>query len=130
MTKREADARTEFGRIMTEESGGYVNAARVADLLCRHGKTYARIQEANCNGVGTYYGEDQARFAKRQERFERELERRESKLEDLIRRKCQELGEGFVPVFGGDPRGNTIKIKVPSGRTNDWGGEGISVPTS
>lgn len=30
----------------------------------------------------------------------------------------------------GDPRGATVKIVVPSGRTNDWGKEGIIVPGS
>jgi hypothetical protein len=34
----------------------------------------------------------------------------------------------FVPVFSGDPRGAVLKIKVPSGRTDDWGQEGICVP--
>ena len=33
-----------------------------------------------------------------------------------------------VPVFQGDPRGAVVKLKVPSGRTNDWGGTGICVP--
>lgn len=35
-----------------------------------------------------------------------------------------------VPVFQGDPRGATVKLQVPSGRTNDWGREGICVPWS
>lgn len=34
----------------------------------------------------------------------------------------------FKPLFGGDPRGCVLKIQVPSGRTNDWGKEGICVP--
>ncbi len=34
----------------------------------------------------------------------------------------------FVPVFSGDPRGAVLKIKVPSGRTDDWGQTGICVP--
>jgi hypothetical protein len=32
--------------------------------------------------------------------------------------------------FGGDPRGCTVKIAVPDGYTNDWGKEGICVPTA
>lgn len=31
--------------------------------------------------------------------------------------------------LSGDPRGCTVKLTVPSGRTNDWGREGICVPT-
>jgi len=33
-----------------------------------------------------------------------------------------------TPIFSGDPRGAVLKLKVPSGRTNDWGKEGICVP--
>lgn len=34
----------------------------------------------------------------------------------------------IVPVFGGDPRGACVKLKVPSGRTDDWGQTGLCVP--
>jgi hypothetical protein len=34
-----------------------------------------------------------------------------------------------TPVFQGDPRGACVKLRVPSGRTNDWGQTGICVPT-
>ena len=34
----------------------------------------------------------------------------------------------LVPIFNGDPRGAAILLKVPSGRTNDWGQRGIAVP--
>ena len=84
----------------------------------------------NCNGVGTYANEDARVFAKRQERFEKMVEKKEKQIEARITAICKELGPGFEPVFGGDPRGWTIKIKVPSGRTTDWGHEGVGVPTS
>jgi hypothetical protein len=29
---------------------------------------------------------------------------------------------------GGDPRGCTVKLKVPSGRTDDFGGTDLCVP--
>ncbi len=32
-------------------------------------------------------------------------------------------------ILGGDPRGACVKLAVPSGRTDDWGQEGICVPT-
>jgi hypothetical protein len=35
---------------------------------------------------------------------------------------------GLTPIFNGDPRGAVLKVKVPSGRTNDGGREGICVP--
>ena len=50
----------------------------------------------------------------------------DEKCEGRIRELCEEIN--CVPVFSGDPRGCTVKLKVPSGRTNDWGREGICVP--
>ncbi len=41
---------------------------------------------------------------------------------------CNEHLPGTTPVFQGDPRGATVKLRVPSGRTNDWGATGICVP--
>ena len=36
---------------------------------------------------------------------------------------------GFPGVLvGGDPRGNVVKIKLPSGLSNHWGGETWGVP--
>ena len=35
---------------------------------------------------------------------------------------------GIKPDFQGDPRGAVVKLKVPSGRTNDWGRIGVCVP--
>jgi hypothetical protein len=35
---------------------------------------------------------------------------------------------GFGVILSGDPRGAVVKVTVPSGRTNDWGQNGICVP--
>jgi hypothetical protein len=115
MTLKEAEARTEFENTLLEESKRS-SARNAANLLCRHGRTYARLQEAQCNGL-----------TPRQEAW---AEKREAQLTKRITAICEGLGAGFVPVFNGDPRGATVKIRVPSGRTNDWGGVGICVPTS
>lgn len=49
---------------------------------------------------------------------------------DRIERKISaNLPKGFAGVFNGDPRGSTVKIKVPSGRSNGWSNEGMCVPT-
>lgn len=32
-------------------------------------------------------------------------------------------------AFSGDPRGCTVKLTLPNGKTNDWAGEGWCVPT-
>ena len=34
-----------------------------------------------------------------------------------------------TPIFGGDPRGCCVKLRVPSGRTDDGGNEGLCVPS-
>lgn len=38
---------------------------------------------------------------------------------------------GIVPIFGGDPRGYVVKLRMPSGQHNTMGGaeDGIGVPT-
>jgi len=35
----------------------------------------------------------------------------------------------FIPTFQGDPRGCCVKLRVPSGRTDDGNHEGMCVPT-
>lgn len=49
--------------------------------------------------------------------------------ESQTRRRVEKLcaAHGLSPIFGGDPRGAVLFVKVPSGRTNDWGGRGIVV---
>jgi hypothetical protein len=37
---------------------------------------------------------------------------------------------GIEPVFSGDPRGATVKLRVPSGKCDDWGQTGLCIPTS
>lgn len=36
---------------------------------------------------------------------------------------------GIEPIYGGDPRGYVVKLKMPSGATNTWSQDGIGVPT-
>lgn len=35
---------------------------------------------------------------------------------------------GTGVIFQGDPRGCTVKIKLPSGYKDDWGGDGFCIP--
>ncbi len=103
---------------------------RAAVKLLRYGATYGRIQEFDCNSPDARYGQDE--YNKRmQEQWERERERLHRK-ETRIVRRVEELcaSIGCQAIFSGDPRGNTIKIKMPDGYTNDWGREGICVPTA
>ena len=48
---------------------------------------------------------------------------------DRIRAACEPWG--IVPHFNGDPRGACVKLLLPSGRWNSWGGkeDGYCVPT-
>lgn len=131
MTKREAEARLNFESLVRAESTlDYRAATHSAELLLRHGTTYARIQEAICNGVEWNRYDTNESFQKRQNRHEKWTEKREQQLEKRIKEIVAGLGEGFGVIFQGDPRGSTVKITVPSGKTDDWGKEGICVPTA
>ena len=62
----------------------------------------------------------------------RELTERELGAVDRLERKIGELTLAMcwpAPILGGDPRGCVVKLAVASGFTNDWGKEGICVPT-
>lgn len=83
----------------------------LAAKLMRWGRQYCRLQEAACNRELTL-AEQQA----------------ENRLETRIAVLCQEHGLGAI--MGGDPRGATVKIELPSGRTNSLSGEGWCVPGS
>ncbi len=54
------------------------------------------------------------------------LEARRDRMENAIIALCQQAGWP-EPVFSGDPRGFCVKVRVPSGSTNDWGNIGICV---
>jgi len=132
MTRKEVESRITFERylIAEVEDKNIGHARHTAALLCRHGRTYARIQEAICSGVEWSQYDTNETFNKRQARHEKWTEKREQQLEKRMREICAGLGAGFVPVFSGDPRGVTVKVQVPSGKTDDWGKEGICVPTA
>lgn len=46
---------------------------------------------------------------------------------DRLQRRIEKLcaANKLEAIFGGDPRGAVLLVKVPSGRTNDWGQRGI-----
>lgn len=74
----------------------------------------------------------------------RELTKREEHEDAAIEKEIRELCECLPPVpdkatgepkkvrpkFQGDPRGATVKLVMPDGRYDDWGQEGICVPTT
>ena len=44
----------------------------------------------------------------------------------LALKACRDFG--LEPITQGDPRGCVLKVKVPSGYTDDWSREGVCVP--
>ena len=92
-----------------------------AKRIMRYGATLGRIAENQCNGYQDWKGNWNQRAADADEK-------KEARIQDKVTKLCTEFG--CTPAFQGDPRGNTLKIQVPDGYTNDWGREGICVPTS
>ena len=91
---------------------------RVARKLLRFGATYGWIQEFACNVSSEW----------QDEYYNKTLVPKEERIEKTVTELLDSIG--CRPIFGGDPRGNTIKVVMPDGYTNDWGREGICVPTS
>ena len=133
MERASAKAREEFIATLshhTPDSIGYFELRDIAKRIMRYGATYARIQEHGCNSPDYKYGQDEYNkmLDRRWERETARLEKKEARIEAKLTELCATFGG--KPIFQGDPRGNTIKIAVPDGYTNDWGKEGICVPTS
>ena len=85
-----------------------------ADKLYRYACKYNRNAVWQCND-GNY--EDKGGYKQRV----------------LLMGKFKELIDEFNPyitgvIFQGDPRGCTVKLTFQSGKTNDFGNEGICVP--
>jgi len=122
MQRATRKAREEFvAAISAHARGNSERRAWLAERLMYYGVTYARIQERACNGHQTPSGDWDEKAALRDER-------KETDIENKVRLLCEQFD--CKVIFGGDPRGNTVKIVPPDGYTNDWGREGIGVPTS
>ncbi len=99
--------------------------------ICRAATTYARIQEESCNGPGDWIvngsnsGPAIERWQARIDKREAELERR---LAALVANLQTVNGEPCRVVFNGDPRGATVKVKVPGADGDSWGRDGFCVP--
>jgi len=94
----------------------YRETVRVANQFMKLARTLERINVRECNG---YHIEAQ-RLTDEQGRA-----RTEARLKDL----CRHYGFGLN--LGGDPRGYAVKLILPTGRYNTFGGkeEGYGVPT-
>jgi len=104
-----------------------------ARLILRDATTIQRWEEEECNG--TIQVDDDDEKAERVSRYGSGESYREHRYP--IPHRCNQakarirkrMPQGFAAVFQGDPRGACVKIKVPSGKYDDWGREGVCVPT-
>jgi len=101
-------APTEFDDFVLVVQAEYPDvSAGVLRLLCLYAKRHHAACERECNEGGEHA----------------------EGMERVINELLAKQGQGLVAIFQGDPRGVTVKVKLPSGATNDFGKEGICVPT-
>ena len=101
-------SKLEFAYAMAKHSTVSLNECY---RLLRYGATVGYMAETACN----------------RELTEREIRKDEKIQMDIIAILAP---HDCAAKFGGDPRGCTVKIVVPDGYMNDFGNEGICVPTS
>jgi hypothetical protein len=117
------------------KNGVYFSAVDAARLILRHAKTHGRMAEAECNGhplqsMAPPQGCDlkawNARVNKAQAEFEAWTEKRTAQVEKRLAAICEPFG--VTVDCGGDPRGYTVKLRLPEGTSNTWGQDGYGVP--
>lgn len=100
-----------------------------AALLIRHATTHGHLAEAECNGPGDWvHSIPYPRAGEIIDAHQKRIEKRQAQLEARMAAICAELG--LRADFGGDPRGYTVKVHLPTGASNTWGGreDGYGVP--
>ena len=107
-TRNEKVEREEFVRQMEREG----MTGKVASLILRDAATMQRLAVADCNR-GLTPAE----------------QKRDEQCQERIVSRCEP--HGIKPNFQGDPRGAVVKLILPSGKWNSWGGAecGFCVPT-
>lgn len=141
-----------------EERGRFIERMReegvpetVARKIMRHTRTLERLAVAECNGdypynihIDCHYPhcrcwKGPAFLCRLCDTFVAEPTLRDIQASDPTRGLCQACAiQGHMlallkpyrvsAVFKGDPRGAVVKLKVPSGRTDDGEQEGLCVP--
>lgn len=112
MTKRDAEQQQEFIALLYREFPDKEGIVPFARELMRLARKCAHFAEAACG----------------------ELSPRQAALDEANDRRIEELCEAFGAsvLIQGDPRGFTVKLLLPSGSYNTWGGHenGWGVPGS
>ena len=146
MTTKTEPRITQPGRTLANKLASSIGVSghivRTCSLLARHARTHHRLAEEECNGPpdrfsGWTEGAKRTevicerRNDKWQEAWAACLEKRIARCEGHIRYLVLQLplvnGQPIEPVFSGDPRGATVKLRMPDGRYDDWGQVGICV---
>jgi hypothetical protein len=118
---------TDKGRKLAEflnpSIGTTARILRICSLICRLAPTYERLQVELCNGPeGRTDGWNQ-------EAWHARIAKREGEIEARVKYLVGQLptidGKEILPVFNGDPRGATIKLRMPDGRGCDGGEFGL-----
>lgn len=104
-----------------KETDGPMFIQRQAELLMRYSATLHRLAEELCNGYQDWQGNWDAKRTSLAEKKQERIERKAAQVAAAI---------GGKVITSGDPRGCVLKVVFPDGYTNDWGKEGICVPTN
>lgn len=111
-----------FAEHFDTPAGQSMEYVAICSALHRSTARHSRIQETLCNGPTNDNWS---------EAWQTAVEQLDANCEKRIRELCARLidcqGKAIEPIFSGDPRGCTVKLKLPSGFTNDWGREGVCV---
>lgn len=118
--------RDEFVAVLARELPDMAahHVAELAGFLVAASRKMDRLAVALCNG-----DIDQEPFSKRADRLREKIDAKFAEFGKLEYLKDKMPAIQFQ--LGGDPRGYTLKLHLPSKRHNTWGGEeaGYGVPT-
>jgi hypothetical protein len=124
----------ELANILAKSIGIPDGIFDTCSLLCRHAKTYAALQEGQCNGHPAMGEPDiPIKVAGRlQDEYAAWLTKREAQIEKRISELVASLpptdAGPIVVRFSGDPRGCCVTLLMPDGNVDNWARDGICVP--
>lgn len=117
---------TERGKKLADKLNPFIGTTHeimeICSLICRHERTYHRIQEM---WASVEMNDDETTH------LENEEVRIEKRITDLVER-LPHTDEGPIGVIlGGDPRGAVVKLTLPGSLAihhDTWGRDGIDIP--